>query len=535
MKVNRRDFCRIALATGVLPAGSGLAAALEKQSRAAQTPPMAGAGAVVLTLLHTNDPHGRIYLPGQAQGLTRLATLVRRVRAEMPNVLLFDAGDLIHGTPEEKAFEGKPMIGAMNALKYDAATAGNHEFDFGQRIARQAIAMAQFPLLSANVLDEKTGLPWGGLKPYILKQVGGARVAIFGLTTPDTVKIQFPRTLQGIRFADPIETARVLVPKLRQRADVVIFLSHLGYNPDRALAEAVRGIDIILGGHSHTRLAEQVWVGDTLIMQTGAHGKALGRADVLLERESDGRVRLHINGREGRWWGHDSVPAPLGKTYPTGPLLDATTDTRHDATVLASYAPFRDETNRRHAEVLTTARAPLTAEGVKERQTALGTLLAQAVRQKFKVDVALVPSGAIARGLPAGAIRVEDAMNTIGGYTRQHVVTARATGGQLRLLHERAASKPREMQVSGLAESDGVLLVNGHPLRDEAQYTIAGAAYLIQDSLLGREGVVIVGDHPEAPTTREALVELLRGHAPLTVQMNKDERSFSLRKLVAWL
>jgi len=535
MKITRRDLFRIALAGSVLPAGSGLAAALEKPSRPMQKPQLAGAGSVVLTLLHTNDPHGRIYLPGQAQGLTRLATLVRRVRAEMPNVLLLDAGDLIHGTPEEKAFEGKPMIGAMNALQYDAATAGNHEFDFGQRITRQAIEMARFPLLSANVLDEKTGLPWGGLKPYIIKEVQGFRIAIFGLTTPDTVKIQFPRTLQGIRFADPIETARALVPKLRQRADVVIFLSHLGYNPDRALAEAVGGIDIILGGHSHTRLAEQVWVGETLIMQTGAHGKALGRADVLIERENNGRARLSINGRAGKWWGKDGVAAPLGKTYPVAPLIDATTDLEHDAAILACYAPFRDEIRRRDAEVLTTANVPFPAEGAKERQTALGTLLADAVRQKFKVDVALVPSGAIAQGLPVGEIRVEDAMNTIGGYTRQHVVTARVAGQQLRLLHERAASKPREMQVSGLVESGGALLVNGQPLRDEAQYTVAGAAYLIQDSLLGRQGVVILGDNPEAPTTREALVELLRGHAPLTAQMNKSEQSLSLRKLVAWL
>jgi 2',3'-cyclic-nucleotide 2'-phosphodiesterase (5'-nucleotidase family) len=515
MKITRRDLLRIGLAGSVLPAGNALAAALTKDVPQSQGP-LAGASSVVLTLLHTNDPHGRIYLPDKAQGLTRLATIVRRVRAEMPNVLLLDAGDLIHGTPEEKAFEGKPMIGAMNALQYDAATAGNHEFDFGQRITRQAIETAQFPLLSANVLDEKTGQPWGGLKPYIIKEVQGVRVAIFGLTTVDTVRIQFPRTLQGIRFADPIETARTLVPELRKRADVVIFLSHLGYNPDRALAAAVPGIDIILGGHTHTRLAEQVWVGDTLVMQTGAHGKALGRADVLIERRGDGRVRLSINGREGKWWGHGGVAAPLGKTYPAGPLIDATIEVPHDAAVLASYADFREKILRRDAEVLTIAQVPLTAEGVKERQIALGTLLADAVRRKFKVDVGIVPSSAVVQGLPAGPVRVEHAMNTIGGYTRQHVVTARVTGQQLRSLHEKAAPSTRVMQMSGLVQKDGVLQVNGQPLRDESHYTVAGAAYIIQEHLLGREGVTILDDNPEAPGTREAIVELLRGHAPLT-------------------
>ncbi|RYG70869.1 multifunctional 2',3'-cyclic-nucleotide 2'-phosphodiesterase/5'-nucleotidase/3'-nucleotidase, partial [bacterium] len=117
MKFSRRDFCRVALIAGTLPASKALAAL--QGGAASKRPVAAGADEVVLTFLHTNDPHGRVYLPGEAQGLSRLATLIRAAQADMPNTLLLDAGDLFHGTPEEREFEGRPIIGAMNSLGYD--------------------------------------------------------------------------------------------------------------------------------------------------------------------------------------------------------------------------------------------------------------------------------------------------------------------------------------------------------------------------------------------------------------------------------
>jgi 2',3'-cyclic-nucleotide 2'-phosphodiesterase (5'-nucleotidase family) len=152
-------------------------------------------GETVVTLLFTNDLHGRVHLPGQAQGLAALAPLVRAVRAQMPHVLLLDAGDIIHGTPMERVEGPVPVLDALNALGYDAATVGNHEFDWGQDVLRRAIGHARFPLLSANVVAADTGAPWGGLRPYIVREIGGVRVAIFGLTTPTTVNIEWPRTL----------------------------------------------------------------------------------------------------------------------------------------------------------------------------------------------------------------------------------------------------------------------------------------------------------------------------------------------------
>lgn len=507
MSISRRRFCHLALLGGLT------APFIKGHSLFADTTVETVRQSTVLTLLHTNDPHGRVYLPEEAYGLTRVATLVRQIRQEMPNVLLLDAGDLIHGTPEERAFTGRPMIEAMNALQYDAATAGNHEFDFGQRITRQALEKANFPVLSANILDEQTGLPWHSLKPYIMREVDGMRIAIFGLTTVDTVKIQFPRTLQGIRFADPVATARELVPHLRtqERADLVVFLSHLGYMPDRALAAAVPGIDIILGGHSHNRIPEQKWVNGTLIMQTGYFCRALGRADVLLERLESGKVRVKINGQNNVWWGRNEVEAPLGKTYPNAPLIDVNQETPHDDAVRKAYLPYATTMRKRRDEVLTTRTTALPLGKPKQEQSPIGQLLADAVRAKFSVDVALVPSGAIARGLPEGAVRVSDAINTISGYTRQHIVNARVTGRTLRTFCETAFTPTaHKAQVSGINLAQKPLSIDGQELKDDAIYTVAGAAYLIQDDFMGQDGTVILTDDPEAPTTRDALIEYLR-------------------------
>lgn len=475
---------------------------------------------VPLTLLHTNDLHGHVHLPGQAQGLTKVATLVRRIRATMPNTLLLDAGDITHGTPEEKTFEGKPVIAAMNALGYDAATAGNHEFDFGQRITRQSIHLARFPFLSANVLESNTQKPWGGLKPYIIREMDGVRVAIFGLTTLTTVQIQWPRTLEGIHFADAVETARALLPRLRQqeRADVVIALTHLGVRDDSRLAKEVPGIDIILGGHSHTRLDKQLWVGDTLIMQTGAHARSLGRVDLIVRKDATAQGRIAaINGRDGRWWGHNGVRAPLERTYPNAPLIDLTKATPNDRAVLAAYSPFEERLRPHLDAVLTTALEALPAEGSTQRETALGNLLTDAVRIHVKADVAVMASNQFdPAGLPAGPVRARDLYRLMGAYTRQHIVIVRAPGAHLREMLARALEGGQvRLQISGVRVSGNQISVGSQPLDDAKLYTIAAAAYIIQSNLLGREGVTVLQDDVEADTIRDAAIAFLRRHPPL--------------------
>jgi 5''-nucleotidase/2'',3''-cyclic phosphodiesterase and related esterases len=514
MPVSRRSFLYGAAA---LPASLPLLCRAE--GVLAAPPPVVPQGAAVLTLLHTNDMHGHAYLPGKPQGLARLATLIDEVRADMPNVLLIDAGDICHGTPEEREFNGLPLLTAMNALKYDVAAAGNHEFDFGQKVTRAAIDFAKFPVLSANVVDERTGKPWGGLKPYTVLKRGGVRVGIFGLTTMLTVDIQWPRTLAGIQFREPLEEARKMVDHLRrqEKVDVVIALSHLGYQPDREFAQKVDGIDVILGGHSHTTLNEQVWINGTLITQTGAHGRALCRIDLIVQPAKGtepGRV-LAINGRDGQWWsGAAAADAPLGKTYPNAPLIRPTAATPEHAGVVQAYAPFFRRMSAKLDETLTTAVEPLPGTDATKRETPLGNLLAEAVlRQTRGADVALFSSGQFrAEGLDAGPVTVRELYTLMGSYTRQHVVVVRAEGGALKAALTRAFGDPEKYPVH---IAPGSAARTPEAVDPGRTYTVAAAAHVIQDYLLGKPGVTVVTDDPSAPTVRDAAIAFLRGHAPL--------------------
>lgn len=476
--------------------------------------PAPDTSAVVLTLLHTNDLHGRVHLPGRPQGLSRIATLVREIRGRGSRVLLLDAGDIIHGTPEELAFGGKPVLAAMNAIGYDAAVAGNHEFDFGQRVTRDAIGFARFPLLSANVRDSATGAPWGGLRPYILRDLGGVRVAIFGLTTTYTVDIQWPRTLAGIVFVDPIETARALVPVLRdrERADVVVALTHLGVAVDTALARAVPGIDVVLGGHSHTRLDEQLWIGETLVTQTGALARMLGRTDLLLARTLAGRYRVSaVNGRNGRWW---------GEGYATAPLVPLAAGIGDDSAVVAAYAPYAERIRPELDRLLTHAHDSPPGDAATRRESVLGALVADAVRAQAGADVAFAASAQISpAGLAAGPVRVRDMYALLPAYTRQHVVTARVPGAELRRALMAEEREPRvAVHVSGVRRDGDRLLVGGSPLDDARRYLVAAAAHVIQERWLGRPGVEIVVDDVSAPTVRDALIRFLEGHPPLRLR-----------------
>ncbi|MBC7805738.1 MAG: 5'-nucleotidase C-terminal domain-containing protein, partial [Akkermansiaceae bacterium] len=302
-------------------------------------------------------------------------------------------------------------------------------------------------------------------------------------------------------------------------------LSHLGYEDDKKLAAAVTGMDIIIGGHSHTMLDQQIWVNGVLIAQTGAHGRALGRIDLLVRKArgaEPGKV-LSINGQDGKWWGAEDVPIPLpGKTYPRGPLIKPTETTAEEATSLAAYRPWSDKLRPTLDETLTVAAEPLPAVRVAAQETALGNLFADAIRAAMRTEIALMSSGQIApAGLPAGKVTTGDLYRVLGSYTRQHLVVARVPGAEIeRVLStvrsgENASRYP--VHLSGVTVGgDGGVRVGDAMLAEDRIYTVASAAHVIQDYFLGKPGVEIVSDAVDAPTVRDAAIAHLRGHAVLT-------------------
>jgi len=279
------------------------------------TPPSAD-GETHLVVLHTNDTHSRMDpFPmdgGPNQGLggvARRATLIRRVRSEHPHVLLLDSGDIFQGTPYFNFFHGEIEFEAMSAMQYDVTTIGNHDFDNGVDGLAEMMPRATFDFVSANY--DVGGSPLEShVQPWVVRELNGVRVGVFGLGV-DFEGLVLESLHQGVRHMDPFESARRSVSALRALGcSLIICLSHLGYRyrgdrpSDTSLAQEVEGIDLILGGHSHTFM-DNPDVYDrpdgrrTLVNQVGWGGIRLGRVDIVMA--PSGRASAEAPWEPTRW------------------------------------------------------------------------------------------------------------------------------------------------------------------------------------------------------------------------------------------
>ena len=288
--MKRRDFLRNSvLSTAGLTALGSLA------TPATAAP--AARGPVKLTILHTNDMHSRIEpFPADSPqwaglgGMARRAALIGQVRGQEANVLLLDSGDVFQGTPYFNFFGGELEFKLMTQMRYDASTLGNHDFDNGLEGLLRQLPHAGFPFLVANY--DFAGTPLAGrFAPYKVFEKQRVRIGVFGLGI-ELAGLVADKNYGPTKYLDPVATARAMATRLRgpERCDFVVCLSHLGYeykNPkidDRKLAAQVSGIDLILGGHTHTFMPapEPITSPDghtTLINQVGWAGINLGRLD----------------------------------------------------------------------------------------------------------------------------------------------------------------------------------------------------------------------------------------------------------------
>ena len=219
-----------------------------------------------LEILHTNDTHSCILplnpnladtvVAGRGGFLRRLA-MIEQERKKNPYLLLFDSGDFSQGSPFYTLFKGDVEVGLMNRMGYDAATIGNHEFDFGLENMARLFRMAKFPIVCANY--DFTGTPVEGLvKPYIILKRNGLRIGVFGIC-PQMEGLVDETKFVGVKYLDPVKTANDMAHMLKhdKRCDLVVCLSHLGWMMqqnvgDQEMAAGNHDIDVILGGHSHT-------------------------------------------------------------------------------------------------------------------------------------------------------------------------------------------------------------------------------------------------------------------------------------------
>jgi 2',3'-cyclic-nucleotide 2'-phosphodiesterase (5'-nucleotidase family) len=275
---------------------------------------------LALTILHTNDLHGWMlpfdysksnadfmqnefvdpdYTKQNVGGLARRAALIKKIRANSKNaVVLIDSGDVFTRGPWHKSFYGEPEIEAYNEMSYDMACLGNNEFkgkpDYeSQDLLLKILRESEFPWLSANLTVGDTEIPVEGVRPFIVRKYGDIRIAYLGLTSERSRS--YPQT-KGWTFMDPKIAAGYWVPVARAECDILIAVTHIGVDRDIALASSVEGIDLIIGGDSHTFIPKPMLIANPKgmnvpIAQDGAYGVALGVLNVILEKKQDWSVK----------------------------------------------------------------------------------------------------------------------------------------------------------------------------------------------------------------------------------------------------
>lgn len=273
--------------------------------------PFLHAREVPITILHTCDLHGNV-LPTEDYdgntnlgGVARCATVIQEVRRKEHNCLLVDAGDTIQGAAVGFLSDGQVMVRALNHLHYDAWVWGNHEFDWGLEKLAACAERADMPILNANVRVASTnvsptsaaGRIASRLRPYVLREVDGVKVAIIGLNTPGVPHWSRPRLIEGLRFDDSVETLRTIVPVVRSAgAQVLVLVCHQGYreagddhaNQINEIARNFPELDVIIGGHTHRNFPE-FKVSNVLYCQANYYGIHLGRVDLVFDTKK-GRV-----------------------------------------------------------------------------------------------------------------------------------------------------------------------------------------------------------------------------------------------------
>lgn len=372
--------------------------------------PVFGAPAeVVIQILHTNDQHGRV-LEGKYDGMgfAKLKTQIDVLKAENPNTLVLDAGDTVHGQTIATLDKGESVIRFMNLMGYDFMTMGNHDFNYGYERGMELAKMADFKVLAANVYKEDKRL----FEAYGIKEVGGVKVGVFGLATPETLYKTHPDNVKGLTFKDPVAEAKEMVSELKGKVDVIICLAHIGLDEESAvtskmIAEKNPEIDVIIDGHSHTELPEGLMVNGVLIASAKEYNKNLGIVNITL--------------KEGK------VSAKTAKLF----TKEMAKDLKEDEGLKKAI----DEVKAAQAKILekVVGKAPWNLNGeraiVRTGESDLGSLIADAMLYESKADVSFTNGGGIRSSIAKGEITKGDVITVLpfGNY----IVTKEMKGKDL--------------------------------------------------------------------------------------------------------
>lgn len=333
-----------------------------------------------LTILHTNDLHARLTpLDNGRGGFAALAAVIRHEREHCTDCILLNAGDLAQGTPVSTIFQAQPVFDIANLFGFDAATLGNHDFDYGWIQARHFLQTATYPIVSANMVDAQGRLFTE--KPYVILHVNGLRVAVIGAMTEELRTLSTPKLLQQWHAAPVIEAARKYAMQVRDQADLVVLLGHINGEEENQFLSVAREIPVLVTGHLHTGLEHPRVRDGRILVRVKSYGEELGRLDLKVDTEKKAPVS----------WSWKRIPVDGRKTEPAA-----------DVAVLVER--WEREVTRRVDKPLALSKRYFGKPEVKQ-------LIERAMRDETGADFAFVNLGGVRDTVPKGQLLVRNIWN----------------------------------------------------------------------------------------------------------------------------
>lgn len=437
--------------------------------------------AVQISIYHTNDIHGWLmarpstYEKDAGKIVGGAPALKNLIKSDPNPKLVLDAGDWFQGTPEGNVTEGKAMVEAFNAVGYDAAVVGNHDFDLKESKLKELVSGFKFPILGANVYRAKDHKRVDYLKPWFVKEVGGVKVGIFGLLTTNMHNLSFPENYEGLEFRNEAEEAKDAVAALKkQGATVIVAVTHVGYEQgelgkfegDQTVAAKVPGIDVIVGGHTHTFVREpkREPPNGTLVVQAGTTLSVAGKVTLTVDDKTK-----KVTDAKGELV--DLDVAKIGEDPEVKKVVDRNVEIVgkvYDVVIATSGADLRRN---------------------RDGESSLGDWMTDCLRAWAKTDVAIQNGGGIRADLPKGPVTLRTIFNIMPFDNRVVKLTMDGDGLFTVLDHGVGKSKGM-MQLSGATfsydrDADAGkrvsnVLVGEKALDSKAKYSVATIDFLVK-------------------------------------------------------
>lgn len=363
------------------------------------------------------DKDGKEVRTDDGGGIARLVQAIKDRKGD--NSIVAFGGDMLQGSPFSTLFKGRDGFDVMNSF-VDVATLGNHEFDYGQENLRELLGTTKFPVICANIMYESNALFTS--KAYIVKEIKGVKIGFFGLTTEETAFTTHPKNVKGLAFEKPAVASKRMVEVLRnkEKVDLVVAVAHTGADEDVKMVQTVDGIDVIIGGHSHTPLTNGIKVKDTLIAQAGCYGRYLGV------------VTLEIN------------PADKKLKSAKASLVPLTPDIGLDKDTQAKVDEYAKKLSDEIKQVIAKAVTKLEGEKslVRNQETNLGNFICDVIRDLGKADLSVVNGGGIRSSIAAGDVTIKDVMTVLP--FDNSIMVVEMSGASIAKMFDKVACKKRE-------------------------------------------------------------------------------------------